>query len=291
MNSKTATIILNYFDTDSTIKCVESVQKELDTCIFLVDNSADVNEAARLSGTFSCRDNIHLLFPKINLGFAAGVNLAVRQALEAGFKRFLLLNNDAVLLGGAGQKLGEAYCKWPGALIAPTIRWGDRLNKGYYYHRYLGLIIQNSGRKQNGWLHFLSGCALAFDESFLNRVGYLNETFFMYGEDVDICYRAQARQTPLVLLDDVLVLHAGSHSSKMASYFYEYHMLRSHFRLCFLLFNSPFEKAMALFGKTITMTIRSIYRSIKYLTLSPITALLSAPLPLKIRPKGRSAGS
>ena len=286
-DDQVAVIILNYFGFEATVKCIASVQKILNAPIFLVDNSADLAEKERLSKHFRNHDNIFMIFPSDNLGFAAGVNQAIRTALKEGFSRFLLLNNDAILLKGAQEQLLKAYDEWPSALIAPTIRWDDRLNKGYYYHRYLGLIVQNSGRRQNGWLFFLSGCALAFDESFLNRVGYLDEKFFMYGEDVDICYRAQAKQVPLVLLDDELVLHSGSHSSQMASFFYEYHMLRSHFRLCFLLFDNPLEKTIALLAKTITLAFRSIYRSIKYLSLSPLAAFLSAPLPLKIRPKSR----
>ena len=284
MQNRIAVIILNYFDYNATVKCISSVNKVFATTIFLVDNSADRNERSKLKSIFQHDQNIHLLFPAENLGFAAGVNLAIGKALKKGFKLFLLLNNDAILLDGAQVRLMDAYERWPTALIAPTIRWNKQINKGYYYHKYLGFIIQNRRSKKNGWLFFLSGCALAFDKSFLKQVGYLNEKFFMYGEDVELSHRAREKRIPIILLEDELVHHSGSHSSKMASFFYEYHMLRSHYLLCFLLFKNPLKKVIAILGKTVILTIRSCFRSVKYRSLAPLTALLIAPLPLKIRP-------
>ena len=283
-----AVIVLNYFGLADTVKCINSVQNILKSIVFLIDNSVDQNERSKLTEYYQHDDKIYLLYPSKNLGFAAGVNFAIDAALNKGFKRFLLLNNDTVLLNGTREKLNKAFIEWPASLIAPTIRWNNRLNKGYYYHRFSGLIIQNRGLKQNGWLFFLSGCALAFDKSFLEQVGYLNEKFFMYGEDVELCHRAQEKRIPIILLDDELVQHTGSHSAKMASFFYEYHMLRSHFLLCFLLFNNPIKKITAILGKSFILTMRSCYRSGKYHSFAPLMAQLLAPLPLKIRPKRKT---
>jgi GT2 family glycosyltransferase len=284
-DDQVAVIILNYFGFEATVKCIASVQIILKAHIFLVDNSADLGEKKRLSKHFRNHDHIFMIFPSENIGFAAGVNLGIRTALKEGFNRFLLLNNDAVLLEGAQEKLLKAYDEWPSALLAPIIKWNNELNKGYYYHKYLGFILLNSLSKQNGWLFFLSGCALAFNKSFLEQVGFLNEIFFMYGEDVEFCHRAYEKQIPIVLLEDELVDHAGSHSSKMASFFYEYHMLRAHYLLCFLLFKNPIKKVGAILGKTVILVLRSCFRCVKYRTIAPLAALLIAPLPLKIRPK------
>jgi GT2 family glycosyltransferase len=284
MNSPIAVIILNYFGSATTQNCIRSVQTVLAPDIFLVDNSADQTERSKILNIFRHNDNVRLLFPSENLGFAAGVNLGIRTALKEGFTRFLLLNNDAILLNGARELLLNAYDEWPSALISPIIRWNNQINKGYYYHKYLGLILLNKPWNLNKWLFFLSGCSLAFDKSFLERVGFLNEIFFMYGEDVELCHRAYANQIPIVLLENELVVHSGSHSSKTASFFFEYHMLRAHYLLSVLLFNHPLKKISAIFGKLLVLSFRSFYRSIKYRTLAPLMALFVAPLPLKVRP-------
>ena len=88
--NKTAVIVLNYFGHKDTSACIKSVQENLDAHIFLVDNSADNEERARLEDTFSSNSTITLFFPSENLGFAAGVNFALRQAIEAGFERFYI---------------------------------------------------------------------------------------------------------------------------------------------------------------------------------------------------------
>jgi GT2 family glycosyltransferase len=284
MYQKIAVIILNYFGYDDTIKCVESVQQTLKSVIFLVDNSADSNEKKKIIRAFQNEKNIHLYFPDENIGFAAGVNLAIKEADKKEFKWFLLLNNDAILLGGAGSQLSQSYIQWPAALIAPAIRWGGRIHKGSFYHKYLGLIVKTRLLKSNDWLYYLTGCALAFDSGFLEKVGLMSEKFFMYGEDIDLSFRALEKGVPVKLIDKELVYHEGSQSAGIASFFHEYHMTRMHYLLSFILFKNPLQKAISILSKIIVLTIRAIIRSIRYKSWSPLTALILAPLPLKIRP-------
>ena len=282
MYQKIAVIILNYFGFEDTIRCVESVQQTLKSDIFLVDNSANYNEKSKIIHAFQVEKNIHMYFPDKNLGFAAGVNLAIKEAVQKGFKWFLLLNNDAVLLGGAGSQLRQSYLQWPTALISPVIRWGGRVHKGNFYHKYLGLIESTRSPKSNDWQFYLTGCALAFDSGFLDKVGFMNEKFFMYGEDIELCFRALKKGVPVKLLDKELVYHEGSQSAGMASFFYEYHMTRMHYLLSFILFKNPLKKVISILSKIIVLTIRAIIRSIRYKSWAPLTALILAPLPLKI---------
>jgi GT2 family glycosyltransferase len=284
MQSRIAVIILNYFGFEATVKCIDSVQRTLKPAIFLVDNSADPSERNRLSMHFRNHDHIYMFFPSKNLGFAAGVNRGLKEAIKRGLNRFFLLNNDTILLDGLKNKLEAAFGKWPGALIAPTIKWGNSPNKGYYYHKYFGLIVKERFFKSTGWLYYLSGCALAFDAEFLDKVGYFSEKFFMYGEDIELNYRAQNKNVPIVVIPDESVIHEGSHSAKMASFFYEYHITRSHYLLCFLLFKDPFNQMIAVLVKTLAMFIRTFIRSMRYKTLFPLMALLLAPLAVKVRP-------
>jgi len=92
MYQKIAVIILSYFGFDESIKCIESVQQTLKSDIFLVDNSADSSEKYKIISAFQNEKNIHLYFSDENIGFAAGVNLAIGKALKKGFKLFILLS-------------------------------------------------------------------------------------------------------------------------------------------------------------------------------------------------------
>ena len=142
MCQEIAVIILNYFGFEATVKCIGSVQRTLKSIVFLIDNSADPAERNRLASHFRNHDGIYIFYPSDNLGFAGGVNRGLKEAIRRGFNRFFLLNNDAILLDGIKNTLEAAFGNWPGALIAPTIRWGKSPNKGYYYHRYFGLIVK-----------------------------------------------------------------------------------------------------------------------------------------------------
>jgi GT2 family glycosyltransferase len=146
------------------------------------------------------------------------------------------------------------------------------------------LIVNTKLVRTNHWLYYFTGCALAFDVEFIKKVGLMNEKFFMYGEDIELTYRALKENVPLKLLDNELVYHEGSKSAGMGSFFYEYHMTRMHYLLSFILFKNPLKKVISIFCKIPVLSCRAIIRSIRYKSWSPVIALIFAILPLRIRP-------
>jgi N-acetylglucosaminyl-diphospho-decaprenol L-rhamnosyltransferase len=284
-NNHVAVIILNFFRCKDTLRCVNFAQRSLNTTCFIVDNSSDKREKNLIEDLFKDNPSVKLLFPRENLGFGAGVNLALKHAIDDGFHRFLLLNNDAFLIEGAGQVLDRALDQYPGSLISPGIKWGKDICFNSYYHKYLGLISKKTPNQKKGWLSYFTGCALAFDINTFDTLGYFDESFFMYGEDVEISHRAQKKGIPMLLLKEILVNHEGSRSAQMASLFYEYHTARAHFLLSFYFFNHPVKTLLSLLGKSITLTARACIRSLRYQNLNPLVALLIAPISLRIRPR------
>ena len=286
MKQLTAVIILNFNNHQESIHCVQSVlSSSLKAHILLVDNFSTHSERANVTKKFSNMPRVYLLLPKENLGFAAGVNFALRHAVSEGYTNFLLLNNDAILVDGAGDYLSQAFQKNPGCLIAPTIVWDKKIFQGSYYHKLFGFICNKPLLTPHAYTYYLTGCALAFDKSVLARIGFFNESFFMYGEDVDFSIRAHKNKIPLILLQEQLVVHTGNHSSRKSSIFYEYHVTRSHFLLSLQIADSTLQKLASLLCKTIIMSLRAVYRTFKYRRLSPLLAFLAAPFQIKIRPK------
>ena len=290
-SSNLAVIILNFFKYKDTFRCIDEVLHSLNATFFIVDNSAENNEKKNLELKRADQSHIHLIFPEENLGFAVGVNIALEKAVEAGFSRFLLLNNDVVLPKNFGNLLIKAFIERPAALIAPVIKNDTHGYCESYYHNYLGVITKrNISQKPKplyekiGWVPYLSGCALAFDKNVLDEIGYLDGSFFMYGEDVVFSYRALKSNIPLVVLEDERVYHHGSRSAKMASFFYEYHMARAHFLMSFKLVSNPCLRLISLFGKCAALWIRAYIRCFRYRTAAPLAALLLCPLPIKVRP-------
>lgn len=287
MTDKIAVIILNYFGFNLTRSCVNSVLRELSATIFIIDNSASAIEAERLKTEFACNPHVHLSFPETNTGFAAGVNIGLETAVKNGYGKFFLLNNDATLTKGSGPFLTDAMTTHPSTLIAPVIRWDDTESGFNYYHRYLGLISSNETIVfKKGWLPYFTGCALIFDRDVLERVGLLNQTFFMYGEDVEFCHRAVTKGVPLYQIPRELIRHEGSNSARIASFFYEYHLNRSHFLLSFFLHKPAYSLMLSLCSKAVTLFARAVIRSIRYKTIAPVAAFFLCPFEFSIRPKG-----
>jgi len=280
-----AVIVLSYFGYKLCLSCIESVLSELDATIFLVDNSEDEHEKEQLIGKYCKYENIQLIFPEENVGFASGVNLALEKAQNEGFNVFFLLNNDAVLLKGSGPSILDAINDNPCTLIAPLICWDGSIRGYNYYHRYLGLIVCKQPQYIIGWQQYFTGCALIFDSSVLKRVGTFNESFFMYGEDVEFCYRATSKGIPLFNINEELVFHKGNESSRMASLFYEYHLIRAHYLLTFSISDTLSKKLIGSVLKPFSLASRALLRSIRYKNVAPILALFVSPFNLTIRPK------
>ena len=270
------------------MSCIKSVQISLNATVFLVDNSANEAERNILKNTFADKPDVLLLFPHENLGFAAGVNLALKQAIKSGFTRFFVLNNDAVLLSGSGTALNNAFAKHPGSLIAPSIIYGKVINRGNYYHKYLGTITNKPFYFKKGFFFYLTGCALAFDKIVLEKIGFFDESFFFFGEDMEYSHRALKNNVPVILLNEKLVQHQGSKSAQIASLFYEYYLTRSHYLLIFRTFDNPIKQILALFGKSFILSARAFIRCFRFHSLIPLGALILAPFPLRIRPLPRS---
>lgn len=284
MQLNLAIIILNYFGYDDTVSCIKSIKNSLDSKVFLVDNSAHPSERKKLEDAFKNDPQTHLIFPPENLGFAAGVNLGLKQALEEGYQHFILLNNDAVLLPHSGEIFYNAFKEHPGCLMSPTIIWGEDSHRGHYYHKYFGLICRKPYWQSTNFLYYITGCALAFDKTTVDRIGFFDEAFFFFGEDIEYLHRATNNGLPIILLPEKIVQHHGSKSAKMASLFYEYHLVRAHFLLTFRIVDTLTEQIFSLLGKFLVLGSRAMVRSIRYWSFAPLLGFFLAPINIRSRP-------
>jgi len=277
-----AIIILNYFNAKLTKACCESIRQEIDANFFIVENSADSIERNKLINAIApFQEQTTILFPDRNLGFAAGVNLGLREAIKRGNNQFLIINNDARLKAGSGQALKKAFYQYKGCLISPKIYWDHKTIGIRYYHKYTGVMFDDVATVLSkyflklGFLPYLTGCALAFDKTLITKTGFFDEDFFMYGEDVEFSQRARAKGCELKLLDEVFVEHDGSISAKKrGSFFYEFLINRSHLLLTKKLAPTFLVKNFSYIGKFCYLFIRSLYRTIRFKNFIPIKAFV-----------------
>ena len=188
-----------------------------------------------------------LLHTGANLGFAGGCNAGIRYALARGDSDAMwLLNNDTVVDPDALDAL-RAECERLGgvALVssrvvnmsAPETPWFE----GGEFRPLTGSAHHVPFVRFRASAHpYLSGCSLWIPRAVVERVGLLDESFFMYGEDVDYSVRALALGIPLAVAEDSVVLHAEGASLGPASPTAYRNLVASGLRLTRRYFNRAF---------------------------------------------------
>lgn len=205
-------IIVNYNVKHFLEQCLFSVQKAavgIATEIIVVDNQSSDNSIAYLSPKFP---SVRFISNTENLGFAKACNQGLQESEgdyvlflnpdtivpEDCFRQciqFFELHPDAGALGikmldGSGTFLKESKRAFPSPLTSLFKLFGlsrlfPRSKTFSKYH--LGHLDEN----QNNEVDVLAGAFMMIKMQVLEKVGSFDETFFMYGEDVDLSYRIQ----------------------------------------------------------------------------------------------------
>lgn len=211
-------VLLNWNRAEDTLTCLESLQREANSslAVLVIDNGSDDDSASRLRRALPASDFIAL--PE-NLGFAAGCNLGIKRALAERADYVWLLNNDARVLPGCLQallqsaeddpQLGAVGCVLYSGKRAGVIEaWGG----GRIYPVFGGTKhLRGPDTRQPD---YLVGASLFLRCRALSQVGLLDERFFLYWEDTDLCQRLIAAGWGLATAVDARVVHAGSASLK-----------------------------------------------------------------------------
>lgn len=223
---KLAIIILQYnnsqltFDLLRSIYNFESKAKEWD--IYVVDNNSNEDDNF---------ENIHQYFPnvirqknKINLGFAGGIN-SVIDKINA--KYILLLNNDMILLNNAISKtLNNAELTKADVITCKIIDENNKiqntsnikLNTMNIFLSLFGLMkIHEFIKKHTKHLikvGYINGAFLMINFELYKKIGGLNESFFMYGEDIDLMLRLNKYKALMYYSPDGVTKHFDGASAK-----------------------------------------------------------------------------
>lgn len=199
---KLSVIIVNYNVRYYLEQCIYSVQQaaeSIDYEIFVVDNHSSDGSVAFLKKRF--RDSITLIDSNHNLGFAKANNIAIRQSTG---EYVLLLNPDTFVgeksirqvldfmdahpqAGGAGVMMydgnGNVARESRRGLPTPYVSFLKML--GFTKRYYMSHLSWDKPER----IEVVSGAFMMLRRSVLDKVGLLDEDFFMYGEDIDLSYR------------------------------------------------------------------------------------------------------
>ena len=230
-----AVIILNWNNSPDTIATVRAIRgwKQLIPTIWVVDNGSQDNSVKRIQR--ECH-GVRLLSSDHNLGFAAGNNLAVRQALTEGqTASFLLLNNDAVIDESGARRLLETLECTQAGIVGPvlhdpppamSLQAAGGLNPAWRVDTHLHHIPDESVPYP---VDYVPGTAILIAAEVFERIGLLDEAYFISGEIADFCLRAHRCGYQPLIDPAVTVYHNTGRSSELRVAFYTYYFLRNRF--------------------------------------------------------------
>jgi GT2 family glycosyltransferase len=156
----------------------------------------------------------------------------------------LIMNNDAELAPDALDHLLSADVELPGRLLAPVIVYNDAPERvwsagGYLERRslrnhHIGIGDPVESHQTRRRVEWATGCSLWFSVETWQRIGPLDEAFFLYLEDVDWCLRAAEAGIETWLVPEAVVRHDVSRTTGgLAPESMRYYAYRNHFRLRF----------------------------------------------------------
>jgi GT2 family glycosyltransferase len=280
-NPQVTGLVLNYRDAVRTGNCIRSLLDNDVEYILVWDNSEDNKKSAcLLKKEFQFDKRIDIFISPYNTGFAQGVNLGIDK-IKSHYPNSLLLliNNDAVLPRENLQKLVAAFQGSDTVLIAhPSIEHQNNTIGKAYYNRWLATVnyqlilgdLPFPSQLILGGFPFPSGCCSLISLKKLNKK-LLDESFFMYGEDMELGFRLPAHA--VVHVPEAVVIHEGSASSKLGSSFYESRMVAAHWLLAQKLAKNRLEKFMFYFFRCFLLPARGLIRSLRFRSLIPLKAL------------------
>lgn len=238
MNKKVYIIVLNWNGKDDTLDCLQSLHStNYDNYrVVLVDNGSEDDSVKAVREKFP---EVEVVETGKNLGFAGGNNVGIEYAIKAGTDYVFLINNDTtvhpdylkelvdvaesdVKIGAVGSKI--MYYSEPERIwfVGGKINWLK--NKG----EHIGLDEIDKGQfDEIREVDYLTGCALLVKREVVEKVGVLEDDYFLYYEDADYSLRIQNAGYKTVYAPKSKIYHKVSRSTKPGSSSYVYYHVRN----------------------------------------------------------------
>lgn len=198
--------------------------------VIVVDNNSSDRTCQIISEEYS---GVILIRNKENRGFAAANNQGIDRAFSLGARYIVLLNQDTevdpnfvtagieyfenhLVVGLASPIIyypGEQRIWFAGTKIfrGPSILAHPTAKLGFHVHKKKILTADD----RHNPVDWVPGCALFVRRSVVERIGRLDESYFMYGEDVDFSLRARKAGIKLGLVEGTIVIHKENISQKI----------------------------------------------------------------------------
>ena len=251
---KLTIIIVNYNVKHFLEQCLRSVQKALqniDAEVYVVDNNSVDQSMEMVAEKFP---KVNRIANKKNTGFSVANNQAIRVAKgeyilllnpdtlveEDTFEKCLNFMDEHSLAGGLGVKMVDGKGKFlpesKRSLPTPKVAFYKIFGLSNLFPKSKRFGAYHLGHLSNDETHeveVLAGAFMLLRKKAIDEVGFLDETFFMYGEDIDLSYRIVKGGYKNYYFPETRIIHYKGESTKKGSLNYVF----------------LFYKAMVVFAK------------------------------------------
>lgn len=224
-------VILNYNSGDFLSRCLSFLdknEKEVKLDIWVVDNVSSDDSIEKAKKVYP---QAHYILNKENLGFSRGNNIALAQVKS---EYVLILNPDTEVLPGtlkymvdymeSHPEVGASSCRVEladGSLDLASHRGFPTPWAAFLYYILKDDRLYHLSGQDLSKDHEVDGITGAFfftRKTVLDKVGLFDEDYFMYAEDLDLCYRIKKAGYKIMYLPEVKIVHYKGVASGIKSH-------------------------------------------------------------------------
>jgi len=213
--------------------CLQSIYQHPPNVTFevwVVDNASKDSSVQMVKSKYP---QVRLIENSQNVGFAGANNQAIQQSQS---QYVLLLNSDTLVYPGtfdylldfliSHERVGAAGSRYlnPNGTLQRSCYPFPTISRELWRLLKLDILSPYGTYSMNSWpvdqarpVDILQGASLILKRAAIDEVGILDETYFMYSEEVDLCYRLKKAGWDLYWVPQSVILHYGGQSTKQIS--------------------------------------------------------------------------
>ena len=229
-------LIVNFKVADLVHQSIESIEKQVNSSyeIIVLDNASGDGSYESLKGTYK---NTRVIASDVNHGFGVGNNLAYEHAKGA---FIFLLNPDTILIDDSVDRMADYLKSNPEVgLVSPMLLYEDlslqrSIRKFYsfagslvdnrfmnpvisrfpFLTRFLPGLVNHFETQEVEWA---KGAALLIRREVIEEIGLFDPDYFIYGEEMDLCFRIGEAGWRKVFLHTCQIIHLEGKSTVQSS--------------------------------------------------------------------------
>ena len=234
-------IVINWNNVEQTLKCLNSVYK-MDYPyykVLVIDNGSDEDPELVLRKQFQ---RIKYIRNSSNLGYTGGNNLGMKAFISEGVDFIWLLNNDAVVEKDCLSNLINSCIKHKNVGLASPVIYNNNFDNKLLYCG-TSIDIEKGTKRQarnfnelQQWVQTIPhticlwGTALLISRPVIEEIGYLDERFFAYSEDMDYSIRSINAGFENIIVENAKLFHEERKGNfEIIPYHYHYYMMRNEY--------------------------------------------------------------